>query len=50
VADLKTQWKKKGKEELHSFFQNIKQERGERYNALKDTRGHAQLRGSARSK
>jgi hypothetical protein len=29
VADLKTQWKKKGKEELHSFCQNTKQDRGE---------------------
>jgi hypothetical protein len=24
AADLKTQWKKKGKEELHSFCQNTK--------------------------
>ncbi|PNF30200.1 hypothetical protein B7P43_G08428 [Cryptotermes secundus] len=31
VADLKTEWKMKGKEELHSFCQNTKQERGERY-------------------
>jgi hypothetical protein len=31
VADLKIQWKKKGKEELHSFRQNIKRDRGERY-------------------
>jgi hypothetical protein len=29
VADLKAQWKKKGKEELHSFFQNTKPDRGE---------------------
>jgi hypothetical protein len=31
VADLKPQWKKKGKEELHSFCQNTKPDRGERY-------------------
>jgi hypothetical protein len=31
VADLKTQWKKKGKEELHSFCQNTKRDRGEKY-------------------
>jgi hypothetical protein len=31
VADLKTQWKKKGKEELHSFCQNTKWDRGESY-------------------
>jgi hypothetical protein len=29
VADLKAQWKKNGKEELHSFFQNNKRDRGE---------------------
>jgi hypothetical protein len=29
VADLEAQWKKKDKEELHSFCQNIKRERGE---------------------
>jgi hypothetical protein len=28
-ADLKAQWKKKGKEELHSFCQNTKRDRGE---------------------
>jgi hypothetical protein len=27
VADLKTQWKEKGKEELHSFCQNTKRDR-----------------------
>jgi hypothetical protein len=27
VADLKAQWKMKGKEELHSFCENIKQDR-----------------------
>jgi hypothetical protein len=31
VADLKTQWKKKGKEELHSFCQNTKRDRGGNY-------------------
>jgi hypothetical protein len=31
VADLKAQWKKKGKEELHSFCQNTKRDRGESY-------------------
>jgi hypothetical protein len=31
VADLKAQWKKKGKEELHSFCQSTKRERGESY-------------------
>jgi hypothetical protein len=31
VADLKTQWTKKGKEELHSCCQNSKRDRGERY-------------------
>jgi hypothetical protein len=31
VADLKTQWRKKGKEELHTFCQNTKRDRGERY-------------------
>jgi hypothetical protein len=31
VADLKIQWKKKGKEELHSFCQNTKWDRGENY-------------------
>jgi hypothetical protein len=31
VADLKTQWKMKGKEELHSFCQNTKRDRGESY-------------------
>jgi hypothetical protein len=29
VADLKTRWIKKGKEELHSFCQNTKRDRGE---------------------
>jgi hypothetical protein len=31
VADLKTQWKKKGKEELHNFCQNTKRVRGDNY-------------------
>jgi hypothetical protein len=31
VADLKTQWKKKGKEELHIFCQNTKRDRGENF-------------------
>jgi ribonuclease HI len=31
VADLKTQWKKKVKQELHSFCQNTKRDRGESY-------------------
>jgi hypothetical protein len=31
VADLKTQWKKKGKEELHSCWQNTKRDGGESY-------------------
>jgi hypothetical protein len=31
VADLKAQWKKKGKEELHSFCQNTRRDRGESY-------------------
>jgi hypothetical protein len=31
VADLKTQWKKEGKEELHSFRQNTQRDRGESY-------------------
>jgi hypothetical protein len=31
VADLKAQWKKKGKEELHSYCQNTKRDRGESY-------------------
>jgi hypothetical protein len=31
VADIKTRWKKKGKEELHSFCQNTKRDRGERF-------------------
>jgi hypothetical protein len=31
VADRKTQWKEKGKEELHNFCQNNKRDRGERY-------------------
>jgi hypothetical protein len=31
VADLKVQWKKKGKEELHSFCQNTKRDRRESY-------------------
>jgi hypothetical protein len=28
---MKPQWKKKGKEELHSFCQNKKRDRGESY-------------------
>jgi hypothetical protein len=31
VADLKTKWKKRGKEELHSCCQNVKRDRGESY-------------------
>jgi hypothetical protein len=31
VTDLKAQWKKKGREEFHSFCQNTKRERGESY-------------------
>jgi hypothetical protein len=31
VADLKAQWKEKGKVELHSFCQNTKRDRGESY-------------------
>jgi hypothetical protein len=31
VADLKAQWKEKGKEELHSFYQNTKKDKGETY-------------------
>jgi hypothetical protein len=31
VADIKVQWKKKGKEELHTFCQNTKWDRGESY-------------------
>jgi hypothetical protein len=31
VADLKAQWKKKGKEELHNFYQNSKRNRGQNY-------------------
>jgi hypothetical protein len=31
VADLESQWKKNDKEELHSFCQNAKLDRGERY-------------------
>jgi hypothetical protein len=31
VADLKPQWKKKGKKELNSFCQNTRRDRGERY-------------------
>jgi hypothetical protein len=31
VADLKTQWKKIGKEELHSFCHRTKRDREERY-------------------
>jgi hypothetical protein len=31
VADLKSQWKKKGKEERHSFCQNTKRDKGESY-------------------
>jgi hypothetical protein len=29
VADLKAQWKEKGKEEFHSFCHNTKTDRGE---------------------
>jgi hypothetical protein len=31
VADLKTQWKKKSRKELHRFRQNAKRDRGESY-------------------
>jgi hypothetical protein len=31
VTDLKTQWKKKGKEEFHIFCQNTKRDSGESY-------------------
>jgi hypothetical protein len=31
VADLKAQWEKKEEEELHSFCQNTKRDRGESY-------------------
>jgi hypothetical protein len=31
VAGLKAQWKKKGKEELHSFCENTKWDRGQNY-------------------
>jgi hypothetical protein len=31
VADIKTKWKKKSKEELHSFWQNTEKDNGERY-------------------
>jgi hypothetical protein len=31
VADLKAQWKKKGKKQLHNFCQNTKRDRGESY-------------------
>jgi hypothetical protein len=31
VADLKVQWKKKSREELHNFCQNTKRDRGETY-------------------
>jgi hypothetical protein len=31
VTDLKAHWKKKGKEELHSFCENTKRDRGQNY-------------------
>jgi hypothetical protein len=31
VADLKAHWKKKGKEELHTFCENTKRDRGQNY-------------------
>jgi hypothetical protein len=31
VADFKAKWKKKGKEELHNFCENTKQDRGQNY-------------------
>jgi hypothetical protein len=31
VADLKTQWKKKGTKAVHNFCQNTKWDKGERY-------------------
>jgi hypothetical protein len=37
MAYLKAQWKKKGKEELHTFCQNTKRDRGE--SSLKGTTG-----------
>jgi ribonuclease HI len=46
VADLKAKWKKKGKEELHSFCQNTK--RAEEKATLKGTAGMAHLHGSTR--
>jgi hypothetical protein len=46
VADLKAQWKKKGKDELHNFCQNTKRD-GEK-TTLKATTRTAPLRGSAR--
>jgi hypothetical protein len=48
VADLKSQWKKKGKEELHSFFK-IPNGTDEK-DTLKVTTRMAPLRGFARSK
>jgi hypothetical protein len=46
MADLKTQWKKNGKEELRSFCQNTKRDRGEA--TLKGTTKMACLHGSAK--
>jgi hypothetical protein len=40
VADLKTQWKKKGKE-LHSSCENTKRDRGERYSERYNRNGSA---------
>jgi hypothetical protein len=48
VADLRTNWKKKVKEELHSLCQNTKRDKEK--NNLKGTTGMARLRVSSRSK
>jgi hypothetical protein len=41
VADLKAQWNKKGKDELHTFCQNTKRDRGERCFERYDKNGSA---------
>jgi hypothetical protein len=46
VADLRAQWKKKGKEDLHSFCQNKKET--EEKVTLEGTTGMAHLHGSTR--
>jgi hypothetical protein len=45
VAELKIQWRKKGKEGLHTFCKNTKRDREKA--TLKGTTGMARLRGSA---